>query len=113
MLSSAKARPTWVGCQRLWRRLQPLAVSKMPLPVPPPRDSRFGSPLVLSRVHWVRPELVAEVKYLTWTDDNLLRQGVYEGLREDKPAAEVRPSVPHPKPAATSSTTGCSRQPRA
>ena len=34
----------------------------MPLDVPPPRTSRFGSPLVLSRVHWVRPELVAEVK---------------------------------------------------
>jgi hypothetical protein len=46
----------------------------MPLAVPPPRDSRFGSPLVLSRVHWVRPELVAEVKFLTWNDDNLLRQ---------------------------------------
>ena len=45
---------------------------------------------MLSRVHWVRPELVAEVKYLTWTDDNLLRQVVYEGMREDKPAAEVR-----------------------
>ena len=63
----------------------------------PPRASRFGSPLVLSRVHWVRSELVAEVKYLTWTDDNLLRQVVYEGLREDKPAAEVRRSVPHAK----------------
>ena len=57
----------------------------MPLDVPPPRDSRFGSPLVLSRVHWVRPELVAEVEYLNWTEDNLLRQVVYEGLREDKP----------------------------
>jgi hypothetical protein len=56
--------------------------------------SRFGSPLVLSRVHWVRPELVAEVKVLTWTDDNLLRQVVYEGLREDKPAAGVRRPVP-------------------
>jgi bifunctional non-homologous end joining protein LigD len=56
--------------------------------------------LVLSRVHWVRPELVAEVKFLTWTDDNLLRQVVYEGLREDKPAAEVRRPVSHPKPGA-------------
>ena len=83
---------------RLWRRLQPLAVDKMPLDVPPPRSTRFGSPLVLSRVHWVRPELVAEVKYLTWTDDNLLRQVVYEGLREDKPAKEVRREAPHPKP---------------
>jgi hypothetical protein len=63
--------------------------------VPPPRRSRFGSPLVLSRVHWVRPELVAEIKYLAWTDDNLLRQVVYEGLREDKPVAEVRRQVPH------------------
>ena len=54
--------------------------------LPPPRGTRFGSPLVLSRVHWVRPELVAEVKFLAWTEDNLLRQVVYEGLREDKPA---------------------------
>jgi DNA ligase D-like protein (predicted ligase) len=83
--------------ERLWRRLQPLARSKMPLDMPPPRDSRFGSPLTLSRVHWVRPELVAEVKYLTWTEDNLLRQVVYEGLREDKPAADVRRAVPYPK----------------
>ena len=42
--------------------------------------------------------LVAEVKYLTWTDDNLLRQVVYEGLREDKPASEVGRPVPHPEP---------------
>jgi hypothetical protein len=55
--------------ERLWRRLQPLAVREMPLEVPPPRTTRFGSPLVLSRVHWVRPELVAEVKYLTRTGD--------------------------------------------
>ena len=80
--------------ERSWKRLQPLATSEMPLEVPPPRNSRFGSPLVLSRIHWVRPELVVEVKYLTWTGDNLLRQVVYEGLREDKPAAEVRRAVP-------------------
>jgi len=84
--------------ERLWRRLQPLAVPSMPLDIPPPRSSRFGAPLVVSRVHWVRPELVAEVKYLTWTEDNLLRQVVYEGLCEDKPASEVRRPVPHPKP---------------
>jgi bifunctional non-homologous end joining protein LigD len=46
----------------------------MPLDQALPRSNRFGSPLVLSRVHWVRPELVVEVKYLTWTEDNLLRQ---------------------------------------
>jgi bifunctional non-homologous end joining protein LigD len=85
--------------ERLWRRLQPLATDKMPLDVPPPRTSRSGSPLVLSRVHWVRPELVAEVKYLTWTDENLLRQVVYEGLaggqagERGAPRGAVAPTV--------------------
>jgi len=51
-------------------------------------------------VHWVRPELVAEVKYLTWTHDNLVRQVVYEGLREDKPATQVQREVPRRKPTA-------------
>jgi DNA ligase D-like protein (predicted ligase) len=87
---------------RLWRRLQPLATSEMPLDQAPPRSNRFGSPLVLSRVHWVRPELIVEVKYLTWTEDNLLRQVVYQGVREDKDAREVR----HPVLNRTSPTGG-------
>jgi ATP-dependent DNA ligase len=58
----------------------------MPLEAPPPRTGRFGSTLVLSRVHWVRPELVGEVKFLTWTEEGLLRQVIYRGLREDKRA---------------------------
>jgi ATP-dependent DNA ligase len=47
-------------------RLDPLARPKSPLNVPPPRSTRFGSPLVLCRVHWVQPKLVAEITYLTW-----------------------------------------------
>ena len=74
----------------LRRRLEPLARKSSPLSVPPPRSTRFGSPLVLSRVHWVEPKLVAEITYLTWTADNLLRHTVYVGLREDKPATDVR-----------------------
>jgi ATP-dependent DNA ligase len=62
---------------------------------PPPRGTRFGSPLVLSRVHWVRPEMVAEVSYVEWTPDGLLRHVVYLGEREDKLAIEVRRSPPH------------------
>ncbi len=67
-----------------------LARKTSPLSVPPPRKTRFGSPLVLSRVHWVEPQLVAEITYLAWTADNLLRHTVYVGLREDKPAMDVR-----------------------
>jgi bifunctional non-homologous end joining protein LigD len=80
----------------LHERLLPLAVPKMPLAVPPPRKTRFGGPLALSKVHWVRPELVAEITYLGWTDEPLLRHTVFVGLREDKPANEVRREVPQP-----------------
>ena len=66
----------------------------MPLDQPPPRETRFGSPLELSRVHWVRPEVVVEVTYLTWTEDGLLRQVSYQGEREDKPARQVVRAAP-------------------
>jgi DNA ligase D-like protein (predicted ligase) len=77
----------------LRRRLDPLVRNTSPLNVPPSRKTRFGSPLVLSRVHWVEPVLVAEITYLTWTADNLLRHTVYVGLREDKSADQVRREV--------------------
>jgi bifunctional non-homologous end joining protein LigD len=80
---------TGAELHRLWDRLQPLATARMPLDVPPPRSTRFGSPLVLSRVHWVAPEMVVEVTYIAWTEDGLLRHVVYQGVREDKPAREV------------------------
>jgi bifunctional non-homologous end joining protein LigD len=41
-------------------------------------------------VHWVEPVLVAEITFLTWTADGLLRHTVYVGLQEDKPAKQVR-----------------------
>ena len=57
----------------LLRRLRPPRVDSMPLDVAPPRLTRFSSPLLLSRLHGVRRELVVEVNYLTWTNDGLLR----------------------------------------
>jgi bifunctional non-homologous end joining protein LigD len=43
---------------------------------------------------WVKPELVAEVQFSTWTADNLVRQASFKGLREDKKAIDVRREVP-------------------
>ena len=56
----------------------------------PPKTSHFGSPLQLSRVHWVQPKLVMQLKYLAWTDQGLMRQVIYHGIREDKLAREIR-----------------------
>jgi DNA ligase D-like protein (predicted ligase) len=75
--------------ERLYGRFQPLVIPRMPLSEPPPRGGRFGSPLVLSRVHWVRPEVVVEVSFVEMTPDGLLRHVSYLGEREDKLASEV------------------------
>jgi bifunctional non-homologous end joining protein LigD len=48
-------------------------------------------------VRWVEPSLVAEIGFSEWTDEGILRQPRYLGLREDKPAGEVRREEPLPK----------------
>ncbi|MDW5266529.1 MULTISPECIES: DNA ligase D [Acidobacteriaceae] len=40
-------------------------------------------------VRWVKPELVVQVRFATWTADNLVRQAAFLGVREDKSAEEV------------------------
>jgi bifunctional non-homologous end joining protein LigD len=51
-------------------------------------------------ITWVRPELVAEVKYAGKTSDGILREPVFAGLRDDKAAREVGPvDVVAPPPA--------------
>ncbi|HZZ25871.1 MAG TPA: hypothetical protein VFE60_26410, partial [Roseiarcus sp.] len=77
------ARPKCGRRSSLQRRSQFVSPAPDWLSAPPPRKTRFGSPLVLSRVHWVEPQLVAEITYLTWTGDGLLRRTVYIGLRSD------------------------------
>lgn len=54
-----------------------------------PREMQRG-------VRWVKPELVAQVRFSTWTRDNLVRQAAFKGLREDKPAREVTRELPGP-----------------
>ncbi|MGG5886618.1 DNA ligase D [Falsiroseomonas sp. HC035] len=51
----------------------------------------------LSDVVWVEPELVVEVAHGGWTEDGLMRHASFQGLREDKPAAQVTPPQDPPR----------------
>lgn len=48
-------------------------------------------------VVWVKPELVAQVEFGSWTASKTLRHSAFLGLREDKPAGEVVADVPAAK----------------
>jgi bifunctional non-homologous end joining protein LigD len=49
-------------------------------------------------VHWVRPELVAQVAFTEWTEDGKLRHPRFLGLRRDKDPSEVVREVPVREP---------------
>jgi bifunctional non-homologous end joining protein LigD len=75
-------------------RLRKLAQRQSPFAAEDPRPPARGA-------HWVKPTLVGEVAFTEWTRDGLLRHPAFEGLREDKPAAQIvreRSAAP-PKPA--------------
>jgi bifunctional non-homologous end joining protein LigD len=89
------------GLAFLRQKLDPLTTPHSPFP---------DSPKVGKDVTWVKPELVAEVKFANWTGEGRLRAPVYLGLRPDvNPGDCVRevgaPASSPSKPALLSDTT--------
>jgi bifunctional non-homologous end joining protein LigD len=66
----------------LYQRLKALSVKRSPTAVEPPRrECRLAT--------WVKPVLVAEVRFTGWTRDGMLRHPVFIALRSDKPASQI------------------------
>jgi len=63
-------------------RLEPLEIDTPALPKPPAGAEARG-------VHWLKPQLLAEVAYAQMTRDGIVRHSVFHGLRDDKPATAI------------------------
>jgi bifunctional non-homologous end joining protein LigD len=73
----------------LLRKLKPLERKEPPFSEVPKLPKVRKDAIV-----WVEPKLVAEVEFVEWTHDGRLRAPSYQGLREDKPAEDVRREEP-------------------
>jgi bifunctional non-homologous end joining protein LigD len=71
----------------LFRRLHGMEIKASPF-------SERLTPEEARKVHYVRPDLVAEVEFRAWTADGHLRHASFRGLREDKPAREIVQEAP-------------------
>ncbi|MCK5577612.1 MAG: DNA ligase D [Dehalococcoidales bacterium] len=68
---------------KLKKQLEAISIEKSPF---------FREPEQTAGVTWVKPELVVEVKFAEWTQDGCLRAPVFLRVRDDKPAASIRPA---------------------
>jgi bifunctional non-homologous end joining protein LigD len=74
---------TQASLAELAQRLRPLERKAAPFANPPSGAERRG-------VHWVEPQLVAEIAFVERTQDGLIRHASFQGLRDDKASEDVQ-----------------------
>jgi bifunctional non-homologous end joining protein LigD len=74
--------------QSMLKELQALETDESPF------DSALPAAARVRGTRWVKPQLVAEITFAEWTSDGHVRQGAFEGLREDKPARDIGTELP-------------------
>ena len=80
--------------EHIARKLRRLETTHCPFAnLPEARSGRWGQGLTKEKMadcRWVKPELIGQFEFLEWTADNHLRHSRFMGLREDKPARDIR-----------------------
>lgn len=71
----------------MYARMTALAATRAPFDKMPAGQSARD-------VHWIKPQLVAEIAFAEWTGDGIVRHAVFHGLRTDKPAKDIGVEVP-------------------
>ncbi len=91
----ARTRNGFVPASRrqVFSKLKHLVTPACPfVNLPETRRSRFGEELnaeKMKKAVWLRPEAVAQIEFLEWTDGDRLRHSKFAGLREDKDPRSV------------------------
>jgi len=91
-----------VTLKTLLARLKPLRAKKTALANPPSGFEAKG-------VHWLKPQLLAEVAFAEMTREGSVRHAVFHGLRDDKPAAQI--TEERAKPMTTPATRTSAKKP--
>jgi ATP-dependent DNA ligase len=91
----ARVRNGFVPASRrqLFEKLRPLMSPECPfVNLPETHRSRWGEGVTaedMKECVWLRPELVAQIEFLEWTESDHLRHSTFVGLREDKDPRSV------------------------